>query len=265
MTTSTYTLPLRPPDTRRELANPDGADEIQRDEAELARLLDLHNKDLRELLGHRDAQTEAEKRALARELHDNLGSSLTAFNMHLSLLQHEMPPEPNLLKRLDQMKTLLLSITDATRRLQTSLRPEKLDVFGLKVALGEHVLEFSRRTGIVCKTSLPDDEFDFPESYQIALFRIVEEALENVARHACATEVEVILDDSEDGVMLTVRDNGAGMRPDCTDSHTTHGVRSIRERACYLGGSVKLGAGKNGRGTSVAISLPPHGGHRELA
>jgi signal transduction histidine kinase len=235
------------------------------DEAELARLLARHNRDLRELLGHRDAVNEAEKRALARELHDNLGSSLTAFNMHLSLLQHELAAEVNLQKRLEQMKTLLLSITDSTRRLQGSLRPEKLDVFGLKVALTEYALEFARRTGVACRTSLPDDELDFPESYKIALFRIVEEALANVQRHAQASEVDVILDDSEDGVLLTVRDNGAGIAHDAQDDLATHGLRAMRERAGYLGGTLRVGPGRNGAGTAISVELPPHGGAGELA
>lgn len=260
---ATYETTMTDDDTQR--AQDLNGEPAAQDEAELARLLARHNRDLRELLGHHDTACEAEKRALARELHDNLGSSLTAFNMHLSLLQHEMPSEPSLLKRLEQMKTLLLSITESTRRLQVSLRPEKLDVFGLKVALNEYALDYARRTGIACRTSLPDEDVEFPESYKIALFRIVEEALANVQRHAGATEVDVILDDSEDGVLLTIRDNGRGLAGGAHEDLATHGLRAMRERACYLGGSLRVGPGRNGAGTAIAVELPPHGGTAELA
>jgi signal transduction histidine kinase len=229
-------------------------------EAELARMLAERNRDLRELLGYREAEVEAEKREVARELHDTLGSSLTAFNMHLSLLQHELPNDDAVQKRLGQMKTLLISITEATRRLQVSLRPEKLDVFGLKVALGEYVLDFGRRTGIACRASLPDDELTLPESYDIALFRIMQEALDNIHRHAGATQVDLILDDSEDGVMLTIRDNGGGLADDHADGHGKHGLRGMRERAAYLGGTVTLGKGRDGAGTAITVLLPPHAG-----
>jgi len=238
--------------------NANNGSAVAEKEADLAQLLAIHNADLRELLGHRNATIEAEKRSMARELHDTLGSSLTALNMYLALLQHEMPDNPALLKRLDQMKTMLLSITAATRRLQGQLRPEKLDVFGLKVALHEHALEFGKRTGIACRTSLPDEDLNFPSSYDIALFRIAEEALENTARHAHASKVDLILDESEDGVMLTIRDNGCGITPAQPGELHTHGLRAMREHANYLGGRIEIGQGQDGQGTAVTVWLPAH-------
>ena len=175
--------------------------------------------------------------------------------MHLSLLFQQMPPEPKFTERSLKIKALLSSITDATRRIQNGLRPDKLDVFGVKIAIAEQAAEFEKYSGVVCNASLPDDQLVYAPRVDIALFRMVQEALNNIAKHAQATHVDVILDDTDDEIVLTVRDNGIGI-PSGQSPVITHGLRGMRERAGYLGGSVKVGSGVQGKGTTIVITIP---------
>ena len=149
---------------------------------------------------------------------------------------------------------MLSSITDATRRIQNGLRPDKLDVFGIKVAIAEQAAEFEKYTGVTCNASLPDDRLIYAPRVDIALFRMVQESLNNIAKHAQATRVDVVLDDTEDEILLTIRDNGIGM-PTAQSGVMTHGLRGMRERAGYLGGSVQV-TSVVGKGTTIAIAIP---------
>jgi signal transduction histidine kinase len=229
-------------------------DALKAHETQLEALVAARTFEVSELIGHLETTREEEKRAIARELHDDLGSALTALNMHLSLIFQQISPDPKFTERSVKIKALLSSITDATRRIQNGLRPDKLDVFGIKVAIAEQAAEFEKYTGVVCDANLPDDQLLYAPRVDIALFRMVQEALNNIAKHAKATRVDVVLDDTEDEVILTVRDNGIGIPAQPTDV-VTHGLRGMRERAGYLGGSVKVG-GSQGNGTTIVISIP---------
>jgi signal transduction histidine kinase len=188
-------------------------------------------------------------------LHDDLGSALTALNMHLAILFQQIPAEPRLTERSVQIKALLSSVTQTTRRIQVGLRPDKLDIFGIKTAIADQVIEFENYTGVTCRASLPDEELAYAPQVDIALFRMVQEALNNVAKHANATHVDVVLDDNDENIILSIRDNGAGM-PVCQSAATiTHGLRGMRERAGYLGGDVKITSAP-GHGTSIVVTLP---------
>ena len=223
-------------------------------ETQLEALVAARTAEVSELIGHLETTREEEKRAIARELHDDLGSALTALNMHLSLLFQQMPDEPKFAERAAKIKTLLSSITGATRRIQIGLRPDKLDVFGIKVAIAEQAAEFEKYSGVHCEASVPDDAVHYAPRVDIALFRMVQEALNNIAKHAQATRVDVVLDDTDDEVILSVRDNGVGI-PDGKSGTVTHGLRGMRERAGYLGGSVRIDSAP-GRGTLIVITIP---------
>lgn len=210
---------------------------------------------LRELLAHVLATHEAEKRSLVHELHGDLGSSLTALNMHLVLLAQKLPPDPALAQRIEKMKALVLAISESNRRIQLGLGPDKLEVFGLKVALQEAADNFQQQHGVACRLSLPDEELAYSAATDLTIFRMIEQALENVARHAAASEVQIVLDDDEDGIQVTVRDNGRGIAPAQSAGLATHGLRTMRERAEFWGGSVRVSEGRNG-GTVVNFSLP---------
>ena len=223
-------------------------------ETQLEALVAARTSEVSELIGHLETTREEEKRALARELHDDLGSALTALNMHLSLIFQQMPDEPKFTERVAKVKSLLSAITSATRRIQIGLRPDKLDVFGIKVAIAEQAAEFEKYSGVQCEASLPDDPLSYAPRVDIALFRMVQEALNNIAKHAKATRADIVLDDTEDEIILTVRDNGIGI-PEEGSGVMTHGLRGMRERAGYLGGSVRIGSAP-GNGTSIVITIP---------
>jgi PAS domain S-box-containing protein len=223
-------------------------------ETHLEILVAARTAEVTELLGHLESTREEEKRAIARELHDDLGSAFTALSMHLTMLFQKIPSTPEITDRTEHIKGLMLTVVNATRRIQTGLRPDKLDIFGLKAAISEQVLEFEKYTNISCQTSLPDEEIDSSPQHDIVLFRIVQEALNNIAKYAKATQVRVILDDREDSMALAIIDNGIGINA-APSSRTTHGLRGMQERAAYLGGKVKIITG-NGKGTTISVSLP---------
>lgn len=230
-------------------------DSLKAHETQLEALVAARTVEVSELIGHLETTREEEKRAIARELHDDLGAALTALNMHLSLIFQQMPPEPKFTERSLKIKALLSSITDATRRIQNGLRPDKLDVFGIKVAIAEQAMEFEKYSGVVCNVNLPDDELSYAPHVDIALFRMVQEALNNIAKHAKATHVDVVLDDTDDEIVLAVRDNGVGIPQGMPGNVSTHGLRGMRERVAYLGGNVRLG-GAEGQGTTIVITIP---------
>jgi signal transduction histidine kinase len=211
--------------------------------------------DLSELLGHVHNSWDDERRSLSRQLHDSLGSSLTALTMHLGLLTQKMPAEPALLERTAHMKQLLLNIIDTNRQMQLRLWNDKLEFLGVRVALAEQVAQFGQQQQVAARCSLPDEEFDCGRGHGVVLLRALEEALNNVIAHAQASEVEVVVDDNEDAVMLTVRDNGVGLPEAADPTDGKFGLRLVRERALYLGGSLTLGAAPQ-RGTMLTVILP---------
>ncbi len=209
--------------------------------------------DLSELLGHVTTSWDDQRRLLARQLHDSLGSSMTALTMHLALLTQHLPADKALLDRSAQMKQLLANIINTNREMQLSLWNDKLEFLGIKAAIGELVGEFREQHRLVARVSLPEQEVAYPRLQAVALLRCVEEGLRNIAAHAGASEVDVILDDDGDQVMLTVRDNGVGIgaAPLAADRH---GLRTLRERAIYLGGSFSVAPAQ--QGTALTLILP---------
>lgn len=214
----------------------------------------LRSADLSDLLGHVHTCWDNERRSLSRQLHDSLGSSLTALTMHLGLLMQKLPPEPALQDRAGHMKKLLGQIVETNRQMQLKLWNDKLEFLGIKAAITELVSEFGTAHALTARISLPDEDDAYPREHNVALLRTVEEGLRNVLAHARASEVDVILDDDGDDVMLTVRDNGVGPRPE-PHERTCHGLRLLRERAAYLGGSMRVSAAPEG-GTILTVSLP---------
>jgi signal transduction histidine kinase len=219
----------------------------------------LRSADLSDLLGHVHTCWDNERRSLSRQLHDSLGSSLTALTMHLGLLMQKLPPEPALQDRAGHMKKLLGQIVETNRQMQLKLWNDKLEFLGVRVALDELVEQFGQQQGITARCSLPEEELDCPRSHGIVLLHTLEEALRNITAHAQATEVDVIVDDNEDEVMLTVKDNGVGLSgPVLAEQGLAagkFGLRMARERAAYLGGTLTLSAGPE-RGVTLTMILP---------
>jgi PAS domain S-box-containing protein len=210
---------------------------------------------LRRLADHLETVREEEKRAIARELHDDMGASLTSLSMHMEGAYPLLPGDPQWTERKAKIQTLLRSLVTTTRRIQTELRPTMLDLFGIKAAIHELTDDFRQRSDIVCEVSLPDEDIAISHKLEITVYRMLQEMLNNVVKHAQANHVDVILDIDEDRIALTVRDNGIGMPAEGGDSPATYGLRGLKERAAFLGGDVTVAAGRNG-GAVVSVQLP---------
>ena len=230
-------------------------DALRAREQQLEAAVAERTKALRRLANHLETVREEEKHAIARELHDAMGATLTSLSMHLQSTYALFPADEKWQLRRTKIQTLLADVVATTRRLQTRLRPTMLDLFGLKTAIAELLAEFGEQSGLDCRLSLPDEELAIDAGRDIALYRMLQELLNNVVKHAKASRVEVILDIDDTEIALTVRDNGVGLARERSDNYATHGLRGLRERAAYLGGAVVI-RGMAGTGTTITIRLP---------
>jgi PAS domain S-box-containing protein len=208
---------------------------------------------LRALAARVQSVREEERTRVAREIHDELGQSLTAIKIDLSSLSHDLPAEKK------QQSASILKLVDETiqavRRISTELRPAILDAVGLVAAVEWAAGEFAARTGTKCQLNLPQGDVVIDEERATALFRIFQETLTNVARHANATEVNVRLDEEDGNLTLEVHDNGGGIREEQLSAGSSLGILGMRERARLLGGELTL-AGALGAGTTVRVRIP---------
>lgn len=211
--------------------------------------------ELAELLAHLTTCWDEERRQMARRLHDSLGSSMTALTMHLGLLSQHLHEQPQR-DRAAQMKQLLNNIIETNRKMQLALWNDKLEFLGPKAAIVELVQDWGREHGIKARASMPDEDPDYTRAQGVALLRCAEEGLRNVAKHAQAKTVDVILDDDGDQAMLTVRDDGVGPGAGSAMPASGHGLRMLRERARVLNGTLTLGPGPDGTGTALTLILP---------
>ncbi len=215
---------------------------------------------LHALAAHLDAVREEERAALAREVHDQLGQMLTALRMDAAWLGKAFATQPEKLmkrgpERVDAMKQLLDEAVATVQRISSDLRPGPLHELGLVAALEWQLTEFQKRSGVVTTLAAPEGELAIDERISITLYRALQEALTNVARHAEATEVRATLRVSPQRISLEIRDNGKGMPEHVTRDATSLGLIGMRERAGALKGDV-LFRGAPGQGTAVLISLP---------
>lgn len=220
------------------------------------RELERSREELRSLSRHLQSVREEEKARIAREVHDELGSTLTALRMDLDWMAARLPAgmEPLREKRSAMVKLVEAAVA-ATRKIVTDLRPSILDDLGLAAAVRWQATEFQKHTGVPIEVVAPDEDGPIQRETALALFRIFQETLTNVARHAKATRVWVDLTSSEAGYVLKVRDDGAGMSEKDLVKATSHGVRGMRERAQQFGGDVSVSS-QPGRGTTLIASVP---------
>jgi two-component system sensor histidine kinase UhpB len=224
------------------------------------RALELSRRQLRELSAGMVTAREEERRRIARELHDELGQQLTILKMEIAGVSAESSGD-----RIEECKAAMLEMVDDTihsvRRLATDLRPLMLDDLGLNAAIDWLADGWARRTGIAVRLQLDNDEPQIGQPAAIALYRMVQEALTNVARHARATKVRVRLQHDGDQLVLEVRDNGVGFDERSMYNTGSHGLMGIRERAYMLGGSLEIGNATSGGGRVVVrlpLQLPDH-------
>ena len=200
---------------------------------------------------------EEERKSIARELHDQVGQGLTALKLDLEWARGQIdadaPPETR--ARLAAMDALLDQTLDTTRRISATLRPAILDDLGLPAALRWQAAEFMQRTGVACEARLPEVDPPLAPATALALFRILQEALTNVARHAGAKSVRIGLTLEGSTAILTVADDGRGIAPELLARQTSLGLMGMRERALAFGGTLVLSA-EPGRGTTVVVRVP---------
>nr|WP_217345823.1 ATP-binding protein [Noviherbaspirillum sp. L7-7A]MBV0880159.1 hypothetical protein [Noviherbaspirillum sp. L7-7A] len=219
---------------------------------------DTENARLRTMLAHAEEVNEIEKLQLARTLHNEFGSALTALAMRMALLARQPADAPGAAEQWAKANAILAALTRTARQVQSDLRPGALDVVGLKMALEEYLVDFGERHGISVTLALPDDEPALGPALAVALFRMFQELLRNVRLHANASQVQASLAvDSQAGtVTLSVADNGVGFDTAACDLQRSHGLRRITERAAFLGGAMQLDSAA-GQGTRVLIILAP--------
>jgi PAS domain S-box-containing protein len=199
---------------------------------------------------------EQEKSRIARELHDELGQSLTALKMGLALVESRLPPgTQSIAEKMVQMGQLVDSTVAATRRISADLRPLILDDLGLGPALEWLTRSFAQRTGIDCHLDVRMPDINFREPYATAAFRFVQESLNNVGKHAHASKVEVSLFNEGQIVVLRVADDGVGFDPLASRRADAYGLLGLRERAVLLRGSFDIRS-QEGKGTILETQFP---------
>jgi PAS domain S-box-containing protein len=211
--------------------------------------------ELREMSAAMNEVREAERTRIARELHDELAQWLTAVKMDVSWLAARLPRnEEHLMRRTEKMKQLVDTTVMAVRRIAADLRPVMLDDLGLVPSIENLLHTFSERAGIAVSVDMPTDGVPFGDPLGTGVYRMVQEALTNVARHALATEVGVTLKLDGSNLLVEVRDNGKGL-PTPQPGAKSYGIIGIRERAQTLGGSARIYSPATG-GTVVEITIP---------
>jgi PAS domain S-box-containing protein len=210
---------------------------------------------LRELAARLVSVREEERKHMARELHDELGQSLTALKIDLRTLQRRLPNPVDLPARLDAMLGLVDGTIAATQRLATELRPGILDDLGLVPAIQWQVEEFGRRTGVPATLRIDGAPVPLDDRIATAAFRVLQESLTNIARHARASAVTVTLQLDSAGLALTVHDDGVGIAPTRRDDPHALGLLGMRERAMRWGGQFTIEP-RDGGGTTVRLRVP---------
>jgi signal transduction histidine kinase len=234
-------------------------DMTQRKHVELQ--LSQSRDQLRALMTRLHSAREEEGTRIAREVHDELGQAMTSLKLDLSWVARRLSlPETadcraQMLERVQEAMRQLDGTIQSVRAIATALRPSVLDELGLTAALDWQTRDFEKRTGIRCEWSTPSVPIPIGPDQATAIFRIYQEILTNVVRHAQASTIHIHLDISADWLVLEVSDNGRGI-PASTLVHTNSlGLLGMRERATQLGGDLSI-QGTDGKGTTVKVRLP---------
>ncbi len=231
---------------------------LNRDITELRKMtseLNESNEQLRNLAAHLQSVREEERIKIAREIHDELGQTLTALKMELSWFREKYGDHKSIFDKSGTMLDVISTTIRAVRRMCTELRPSILDDFGLIEAMRWQADEFQRRTRIECTVDSAPEDINLDKELCTALFRIFQEALTNVLKHTRATEVTSILTKDGDNITLEIIDNGKGIRDEELSKPQSYGLLGMRERVHPWGGKVEISLYKN-RGTKLKVSIP---------
>lgn len=223
--------------------------------------LRVQSGQLRALTARVLASREEERIGISREIHDELGEALTGLKLGLTWIRRRLetadktPSWTQVFAKMDELGSLADNTAERVRRICAELRPNVLDELGLVPAIQWQAREFEARTGIHCSVRAPGRVLNLREESATAIFRIFQEILTNVARHAQATRVMISLKTTPTHLDLRVADNGRGIEPHALASNESLGLLGMRERATLLGGELAI-RGLPGQGTTVNVIIP---------
>ncbi|WP_088706084.1 response regulator [Noviherbaspirillum denitrificans] len=212
-------------------------------------------EELRQLASYQERIKEDERKRIAREIHDELGQNLLALRIDIAMLHARTgTTHPKLNSKVHAVLEHIDSTMKAMRAIINNLRPTVLDL-GLNAAIEWQVKEFQRRTGIACELVMPEAEVVVDDNRATALFRVLQESLNNVFRHARATRTKIELQETGERLLMTVSDNGVGIFPGCRRKANSFGLVGIKERISTLGGDLTIETAPDS-GTALTISVP---------
>jgi len=221
--------------------------------------LERSQEQLRNLSRHLQSIREEDSKRIAREIHDELGQSLTALKMDLSWLASrfpgEIPDRKQLVDKIRAMANLIDRTIQTVQKISAELRPGLLDDLGLIPAIEWQAQEFQKRTGIDCQLELGCESIDSDPDRSTAIFRVLQEALTNVARHSSASQVHISLKKNFDKLELRVTDNGIGITGKALRAVDSLGLMGMRERLHPFGGELRI-QGWPKKGTTLTVILP---------
>lgn len=230
--------------------------ERKRAEEELKR----SRQQLRDLSARLQTILEEERTRISREIHDELGQQLTILKMDLSWLKKRLAKNQKSLKeRTKSMAKMVDATIQTVRKISTEMRPVVLDDLGLTAAMEWQVEDFQNRTGMRCRFTARPEEITLDPGRSTTVFRIFQETLTNIVRHANADEITVRLEKREGRLLLEVSDNGKGITEGQIANSKSLGLLGIRERALLWGGTVSI-QGAPGKGTTLSVKIPISGG-----
>jgi len=212
---------------------------------------------IKNLSRHVETIREEDRKQIARDLHDDLGQMLTAIKMDVSWIRNKLPQDER--KGIKKRIKSTIDITDqairGVSRLSSELRPGVLDDLGLMEALNAYFGDYEKRVGIKIRTNIPEKDPNFHPDQVISVYRIIQEALTNVARHANATEADLTMKEKNSNLEIRIHDNGGGISKDKAQSPESFGILSMKERVIGWGGTFEIRGVKN-RGTTINIMMP---------
>lgn len=210
---------------------------------------------LQQLAFHLDNVREEERVRIARETHDEMGAILAALKMRISWLRAKLPPEmAQFTAEAEQMDKLAADMIYSMRHVVSQLMPIQLHDMGFAAAIESYILNFQKHTGIECVRVLPEASLRLNEKQYSTIFRILQESLSNVAKHAQATKVSILFIDRNHSFILAVKDNGVGFDRD-VHKDNSFGLLGISERARMLNGRARI-CSKPGKGSQVVVRIP---------
>lgn len=228
----------------------------ERQRKKIERQLRISQIQLRKLSEHLQTVREEERSYIAHELHDELGQQLTVMKMDLFWLKSRCKENQKFLgTKIDEMIGIIDQVIETIRSISTELRPVVLDHFGIKAAIEWQVKKFEGQTGIKCEVILPKKKVMLSSQASITIFRICQEALTNVYRHAKAKNVKVALQDEKNELVIKIQDDGKGIEKKEMSNPNTFGLLGMNERVNSLNGEFKIKSLK-GKGTLLIIRLP---------